>query len=460
MNKLVTHYRNSTQLKKEDLSKAEKQEIISTLNLLKKCESLAPEEREEEFDTICFNFGLDDDQTKAAKEIFLGIEPSEIWEKNILALERGEWVESMQTKCFKRWNKQRPSILTTLEFIFQCKIPAVPCQPEVVKVIAENKLKDSMGDERGTISDGIVGQIAKWINDEADEAEAKIRRGDSARDIAKRGRAQSTPSLCKRNSPPSFPPTILPLPLPSSQVAENEDKTKKGKKKEASRTKSKAQLGSTSTTSPPSTPRKSQDEETERKAEMKRKKSKRHQSRENPSRAQEESNEGEKRRLNWVRKLSVDRDIGRKKENGEKINWKRRGSVDSLTGTVITVSFSDGWDKDEERRGRSESDSEFRQKRPTKEESGKREKENSGGKKEKEEIKKEEIKKDKKERKVAPLLCWMGSSENLRAVDENTSPSEFSRAMLSRSRDSPTEEKRREQENKAKTIEVYQSFKM
>lgn len=83
MNKLVTHYRNSTQLKKEDLTKAEKEEIISTLTLLKKCESLEPEEREEEFMTMCFNFGLDDDQTKAAKEIFLCIEPSEIWEKSI-----------------------------------------------------------------------------------------------------------------------------------------------------------------------------------------------------------------------------------------------------------------------------------------------------------------------------------------------------------------------------------------
>lgn len=83
MNKLVTHYRNSTQLKREDLTKAEKDEIITTLNLLKKCESLGPQEQEEEFMTMCFNYGLDDDQTKAAKEIFLGIEPSEPWERSI-----------------------------------------------------------------------------------------------------------------------------------------------------------------------------------------------------------------------------------------------------------------------------------------------------------------------------------------------------------------------------------------
>jgi hypothetical protein len=83
MNKLITHYRNSTQLRKEDLTKAEKAEIISTLNLVKKCESLGPEQREEEFMTMCFNYGLDDDQSRAAKEIFLGIEPSEIWEKSI-----------------------------------------------------------------------------------------------------------------------------------------------------------------------------------------------------------------------------------------------------------------------------------------------------------------------------------------------------------------------------------------
>jgi hypothetical protein len=86
MNQLVTHYRNSTQLKKEDLTKAEKEEIISTLNLVKKCESLGPEEREGEFMTMCFNYGLDDDQTRAAQEIFLGVEPSEAWEKSIHSL--------------------------------------------------------------------------------------------------------------------------------------------------------------------------------------------------------------------------------------------------------------------------------------------------------------------------------------------------------------------------------------
>ena len=83
MNKLVTHYRNSIQLKKEDLSKAEKEEIISTLNLLKRCESLGPEKKEEAFMTMCFNYGLDDGQAEAAKEIFLNIVPAEVWEKSI-----------------------------------------------------------------------------------------------------------------------------------------------------------------------------------------------------------------------------------------------------------------------------------------------------------------------------------------------------------------------------------------
>eukprot|EP00026_Physarum_polycephalum_P007821 Phypoly_transcript_07889.p1 GENE.Phypoly_transcript_07889~~Phypoly_transcript_07889.p1 ORF type:complete len:439 (-),score=94.07 Phypoly_transcript_07889:62-1378(-) len=438
MNKLVTHYRNSTQLKKEDLTQEEKEEIISTLNLVKKCESLEPEEREDEFMTMCFNYGLDDDQTRAAKEIFLGIEPSEIWEKNILALERGEWVDSMETKCFKRWNKQRPSLVATLEYIFQCKIA-----DETTSGIEEGRLKDSMGDSTtGTISEGVVVQIARWINDEIDEAEAEMRMIQEI--VSKRDRAKSTPTLLTRNSPPAFPTPPLQLSPSATQENDNEEKIKKGKKTEARNRSSPL----TTSASPPSTPRKLQEEETERKAEIKRKKSKKHSERENLTKSAEEKKQNEvkdKRKISWVRKLSADRDLGKKKEGGE--NCKRRGSVDSLSDGTISVVF------------REEIEREKYEKMEKKE-------------KEREEGKKGE-KKDKKDKKGAPLLCWMGSSENLRTIDES---SEFSRAMLYRSRDSPTQEKRREIESfakvkssqtkemenlaKAKTIEVYQSFKM
>jgi len=452
MNKLVTHYRNSTQLKKEDLTKKEKEEIISTLNLLKKCESLGPEEREEEFMTMCFNYGLDDDQTKAAKEIFLGIEPSEDWEKNILALERGEWVDSMETKCFKRWNKQRPALLTTLEFIFQCRIP----EPEKISTPeVELRLKDSMEDH--VIPDGIVGQIAKWIN-EVDEAENQLRLSDNGtRDIGKRGREKSTPSLIKRNSPPiaSTSLFLLPLPSPRSSQENDEVKKKKGKKKEVSRTKSTAEFGS----SPPSSPRRPQDEDLDRKAELKRKKSRKHAEKDNPNRSprmEEEKQQNEKKKIGWVRRLS-DRDILKKKDNKEKEKWNRRGSVDSLTGMTITVSFTE-WEKEEDKK-RLESDTEFRRKRlpSVKEEPGKNEKDGA-----RKMIETSNSKRDfKKDKKPAPsLLCW-GSFEDLRIIDENTSPREFSRAMMTRSKESPNEEKRKEIENsaKAKTIEVYQSFK-
>lgn len=38
---------------------------------------------------------------------------------DILALEKGEWTESMETKVFHRWNKQRPSFLNILANIFR-----------------------------------------------------------------------------------------------------------------------------------------------------------------------------------------------------------------------------------------------------------------------------------------------------------------------------------------------------
>lgn len=36
-------------------------------------------------------------------------EPEE-WEKNIIALEKGEWGEALSVDAFKRWNKQRPRL--------------------------------------------------------------------------------------------------------------------------------------------------------------------------------------------------------------------------------------------------------------------------------------------------------------------------------------------------------------
>ena len=92
-----------------------------------------------------------------------------------------------------------------------------------IKITGEVKLKDSMENKESPSGDGIVGQIANWINEEADEADSKLKNANSSpRDIGKRERTKSTPSLIKRNSPTALP--ALPLPITESQ--ENEDKKK------------------------------------------------------------------------------------------------------------------------------------------------------------------------------------------------------------------------------------------
>lgn len=82
MNKLLTHYLSSIKLAKEDLSSAEKEEIISTLKVLKRSDS-TDEEKEQEFTTMCFNSGMDDAEVEAAKAVFLYTENAEVWEKSI-----------------------------------------------------------------------------------------------------------------------------------------------------------------------------------------------------------------------------------------------------------------------------------------------------------------------------------------------------------------------------------------
>jgi len=104
-----------------DFTPEEKEEILSTLRVLKKDTSF--EAKEEEFSTLCFKPGMSEDKVEEAKMMFLYTEDAEIWEKNILALEKGEWTESMDTKVFKRWNKSRPSLMTLLAVIFGAEEP-------------------------------------------------------------------------------------------------------------------------------------------------------------------------------------------------------------------------------------------------------------------------------------------------------------------------------------------------
>lgn len=99
-----------------DFTLEEKEEILSTLRVLKKNTSF--QEKEEEFSTMCMKAGMNEEAVAEAKKVFLYTEAAEAWEKNILALEKGEWAESMETKVFKRWNKSRPSLLDLLAVIF------------------------------------------------------------------------------------------------------------------------------------------------------------------------------------------------------------------------------------------------------------------------------------------------------------------------------------------------------
>jgi len=123
MDKFITLHLNSSREERPmneedvlDFTHEEKEEILSTLRVLKKTSAF--EEREQEFTTMCFNAGLDETRIQEAKKVFLYTEDAEAWEKNILALEKGEWAESMETKCFHRWNHQRPSFLNMLVHIF------------------------------------------------------------------------------------------------------------------------------------------------------------------------------------------------------------------------------------------------------------------------------------------------------------------------------------------------------
>lgn len=83
MNKLLKHYLSSVKLAKEDLTPTEKEEIISTIKVLNRRNSTA-EEREREFTTMCFNYGMDDDEVDAAKAVFLYTEDAEAWERSII----------------------------------------------------------------------------------------------------------------------------------------------------------------------------------------------------------------------------------------------------------------------------------------------------------------------------------------------------------------------------------------
>lgn len=127
MLKLLDHFRGASKEKKfstaPELTESEKREIVTTLRLFSSTRSRKGKDENIQGTSVVYNM-----TDKDAEEIkaFLKIKEPELWERNILKLEKGEWDEDMPDEAFKRWKKERPTILTGQLFGRTTSAPATP----------------------------------------------------------------------------------------------------------------------------------------------------------------------------------------------------------------------------------------------------------------------------------------------------------------------------------------------